>query len=166
MPIPLAFTKLLRSFESCAEAVEKLVIFRKGYHQIYVCNFSFTATPEQSCKNVISNPISDGKPPQMKILNMIIPILMRFYSLVSNWSITSCIKPYKGICQSKKCDIINDISITQDILSQIFDVIQSNFVLQKQRHADNWLFLQYIKLFSITTRVKKIRCLNIYMEES
>ena len=30
MPIPLAFTKLLRSFESCAEAVEKLVIFRKG----------------------------------------------------------------------------------------------------------------------------------------
>ena len=30
MPIPLAFTKLLRSFESYAEAVEKLVIFRKG----------------------------------------------------------------------------------------------------------------------------------------
>ena len=30
VPIPLAFTKLLRSFASCAEAVEKLVIFRKG----------------------------------------------------------------------------------------------------------------------------------------
>ena len=30
VPIPLAFTKLLQSFESCAEAVEKLVIFRKG----------------------------------------------------------------------------------------------------------------------------------------
>ena len=35
MPIPLAFTKLLRSFESCAEAVEKLVIFRKGVPKLF-----------------------------------------------------------------------------------------------------------------------------------
>ena len=35
-------------------------------------------------KNVVSDRISDNIPSQMKILNMIIPILMRFHSLVSN----------------------------------------------------------------------------------
>ena len=33
-----------------------------------------------------------GIPPQMKILNMVIPILMHFCSLVSNWSVASHIK--------------------------------------------------------------------------
>ena len=32
--------------------------------------------------------------PQMKILNMVIPTLMHFYSLVSNWSAASRVKPY------------------------------------------------------------------------
>ena len=36
---------------------------------------------------MISDSISDDIPPQMKIFNMIIPILMHFCSLVSNWSI-------------------------------------------------------------------------------
>ena len=33
-------------------------------------------------------------PPQMKILNMVIPILMHFCSFVSNWSVESRIKPH------------------------------------------------------------------------
>ena len=40
--------------------------------------------------NVISESISNNYiPPQMKILNIIIPILMHFCSFVSNWSFTS-----------------------------------------------------------------------------
>ena len=34
--------------------------------------------------NVISESISDDIPPQIKIFNMVIHILMHFYSLVSN----------------------------------------------------------------------------------
>ena len=43
-------------------------------------------------KNMISEYISDKIPPQMKILNMVIPILMHFCSFVSNWCVASCIK--------------------------------------------------------------------------
>ena len=82
---------------------------------------------------MISELISDNKPPQMKILNMVIPILMRLYRLVSNWSVASHIKPHKGVCHQMKCDIINDIRhISDSILSQFFDVIQLNVALQKQ----------------------------------
>ena len=35
---------------------------------------------------MISERISDVIPPEMKILNMVIPILMHFYSLSSNWN--------------------------------------------------------------------------------
>ena len=38
--------------------------------------------------------ISDDIPPQMKSLNMAIPILMHFCSFISDWSIASRIKPY------------------------------------------------------------------------
>ena len=41
---------------------------------------------------MISNCISDDIPPQMKILNMVIPILMHFCSFVSNRSIASPMK--------------------------------------------------------------------------
>ena len=61
--------------------------------------------------NSISEHISDNITPQMKILNMVIPILMCFYSLVSNWSVGSHIKPHKGVCHPTKCDIINDIKL-------------------------------------------------------
>ena len=37
---------------------------------------------------MISERISDDIPPQMKISNMVIPILMQFCSFVANWSIT------------------------------------------------------------------------------
>ena len=48
-------------------------------------------------------------------------------------------KPHKGVRHQMKCDIINDVklfsdSISQDILSQIFDVFQSDVALQKQVH--------------------------------
>ena len=42
---------------------------------------------------MISACISDDILPQMKILNMVIPILMHFCSYFSNWSIASSLKP-------------------------------------------------------------------------
>ena len=41
---------------------------------------------------MISERISDDIPPQMKILNMVIPILMHFCNFLSNQSVESCIK--------------------------------------------------------------------------
>ena len=57
---------------------------------------------------MISERISDDIPPQIKILNMVIPFLMRFCHLVSNWSVASHIKPHKGVRHQMKCDVIND----------------------------------------------------------
>ena len=42
---------------------------------------------------MISERVSGDIPPQMKILNMVIRILMHFCSLSSNWSVASRIKP-------------------------------------------------------------------------
>ena len=66
---------------------------------------------------------------------IVIPILLRFYSLVSNWRVASHIKPHKGVRHPTKCDLIYDVKLfPTDILSQIFDVIQSEVALQKQVH--------------------------------
>ena len=43
---------------------------------------------------VISEHISDDIPPQIKIFNIVIPILMQFCIFISNWSVASCIKPH------------------------------------------------------------------------
>ena len=43
----------------------------------------------RSLLNVISERISDDIPPQMKILNMVIPILMHFCSFVANRSVAT-----------------------------------------------------------------------------
>ena len=51
--------------------------------------------------------ICDDIPLQMKILNMVIPILMHLCTLISNWSVASYIKPYVIV----KCDIINDVKL-------------------------------------------------------
>ena len=71
-------------------------------------------------------------------VNMVIPILMSFYSLVSNWSVASRIKPHKGVCHPTKCHIINDVklflTVYHSILSQLFYIIQSDVALQKQVH--------------------------------
>ena len=68
----------------------------------------------------------------MNILNIVIPILWHFYSFVSNWSFASHIKPHV-IQQNEWSQAISD-SVSQDVLSQIFDVIQSNVALQKKVH--------------------------------
>ena len=79
---------------------------------------------------MISDRISDNIPPKMEILNWVIPILMHFCSFVSNWSFGS----HKATHHPKKCDIIICDSISQDKLSQIFEVIQSDVALQNQVH--------------------------------
>ena len=50
---------------------------------------------------MISERISDDIPPKMKMLNMVIPILMHFYSFVSNWSVARRVP--------RKCYVINDV---------------------------------------------------------
>ena len=52
--------------------------FGEVYRQIYGRKFSFTATCKRSRKTWFPKRISDNIPPQMKILNMIIPILMHY----------------------------------------------------------------------------------------
>ena len=67
MPIPLAFTKLLRSFESCAEAVEKLVIFRKGSGAIRTaCDLQIdgrprAGRPKLTCKKLMERDCREWK---------------------------------------------------------------------------------------------------------
>ena len=68
---------------------------------------------------MISERIYDDIPPQMKILNMVIPILMHFCIMSLSLSVASHIKPHV---------------ISQDILSQNLDVIQSDVALQTQVH--------------------------------
>ena len=63
--------------------------------------------------------ISDDIPPHIKILNMVIPILMRFYSLVSNWSVASSIKPPKGVRNQMKRDVINDVKLFPTVYRRI-----------------------------------------------
>ena len=53
---------------------------------------------------MISERISDDIPPQMNILNMVIPILMHFCSLISNFSVKAARHP-------TKCDVINDVKL-------------------------------------------------------
>ena len=66
--------------------------------------------------------ISDDIPPQMKILNMVIPILMNYCSFTSNWCIASHLM----------------LHVTQRNVTSsncfLHDIIQSEVVLQKQVH--------------------------------
>ena len=54
--------------------------FGEVYRRIYVWKCSYTA---------FSDHISDDIPPQIKILNMVIPILMHLGNLISILSVTS-----------------------------------------------------------------------------
>ena len=58
--------------------------------------------------------------------------LLQFYLNVERYT------PHKAACHLTKCGVINDItisdSISKNILSQFFDVIQSDVALQKQMH--------------------------------
>ena len=97
---------------------------------------------------MISDRISEDKPPQMKILNTVIPILMHFCSVVLNWSLC---KLHKATQHPMKCDVINDVKLFPTVpyitgytvtilLSQIFDSIQSDITLQKQVHLNGYYF--------------------------
>ena len=64
-----------------------------------------------------SEDISGDTPPQMKILNMVIPILMHFCSFVSN---LECCKPHNAACCPTKCDIINDVKLFPAVYRMIY----------------------------------------------
>ena len=64
--------------------------------------------------------ISDNIPPQMKVLNMVIPILMHFYNFLSNWSVASGIKPHKSVHNPTKCDVINDFKLLPIVYHRIY----------------------------------------------
>ena len=68
---------------------------------------------------MISDCISDDRPPQMKILNMVIPILMHYCSFVSNWSVTSGIKRRDSECPTK-CDVINNVKLFPTLYRRIY----------------------------------------------
>ena len=78
---------------------------------------------------MISEHISDDLPPKMKVLNMVIPILMQFCSFGLK---LEHFKPHNAACHPMKCDVIDDIIFPT--VSQFFDVIQLEVVLQKQVH--------------------------------
>ena len=65
---------------------------------------------------MISERISDDIPPQMKILNMVIPILMHFCTFDSNRSVESRIKPHV----IQKCDVINDVKLFPAVYRRIY----------------------------------------------
>ena len=64
---------------------------------------------------MISETISNDIPPQMKILNMVIPILM--HSAVSSRMEHMIIKPHKVARHPTICEVINSNSIWQDIVA-------------------------------------------------
>ena len=74
---------------------------------------------------MISERISDDIPPQMKILNMIIPIFMHFCSF------ERC-KSHKAVRHPTKCDVIIEVKLFRK--EQICDVTQSDVEFQKQVH--------------------------------
>ena len=63
--------------------------------------------------SVISDRISDDIPSQMKILNMVIPILLHFCNFVSNW------KPNNAAPYPTKCDAINDVKMFPTVYRRI-----------------------------------------------
>ena len=65
---------------------------------------------------MISERISDDIPPQMKILNMVIPILMHFCTFDSNPIVESRIKPHV----IQKCDVINDVKLFPAVYRRIY----------------------------------------------
>ena len=61
---------------------------------------------------MISERISADIPPQMKILNMVIPILMQFCSF-------ECCKPHNAARHLMKCDVINDVKLLPTVYRRI-----------------------------------------------
>ena len=66
---------------------------------------------------MISERISDDIPPQMKILNMVIPILMHI--LQFELKLVRC-KPRKAARHPTKCDVINDVILFPTVYRRIY----------------------------------------------
>ena len=107
---------------------------------------------------MISESISDDIPPQMKTLNMLIPhpnAQLTFFFQIDSESLVCCAytsscQLHKTTCQPMKSNIMYQHqdcnSISQDILSQIFYVIQSDVVLQMKAHQNGHCTLTIINL--------------------
>ena len=53
-------------------------------------------------------------------MNMVIHIRMTFYSLVSNWSVASLINLHKGVYNTTKFDVINDVKLFPTVYRLIY----------------------------------------------
>ena len=81
-------------------------------HEVMNCIANLKASPQ----NEISDHISDDIPPQMNILNVVIPILMHFFHIhspkasyfASNLSFASSVKPLR---QPIKNDVTYDVGV-------------------------------------------------------
>ena len=105
---------------------------------------------------MISERISDDIPPLMKILNMVIPILMRFYSLVSNWNVVSRIKPYKGVRHSTKCDVINDAKLFPTVYPRIYCRKFLTLSNQTSRYKTKSIRINYISPLCLAPHIRGI----------
>ena len=68
---------------------------------------------------MISNCISNDTPPQMYIMNMLIPIRMHFCACLLIKSLFHLKlehgKPHKAACHPMKCGMINDVKLFQTV---------------------------------------------------
>ena len=69
---------------------------------------------------MISDRISDDIPPQMKNLNMVIPILMRSASLSQIGLKLERCKPHKAARHPMKCVVSNDIKLFLTVYRRIY----------------------------------------------
>ena len=88
--------------------------FGEVYHRIYVRKFSFTVTLECDFGTYIGRCTSPNENFEYTLLQFELKL--------------ECCNPHKAARHPTKCDVIYDVKLV--ILSQIFDVIQSDLTLQ------------------------------------
>ena len=79
---------------------------------------------------MISDRISYDIPPQIKILNIVIPFLMLF----QQFCLIEALHAALIARHPPKCDVINYVKLFPTYTVANFDVIHSNVALQKQVH--------------------------------
>ena len=75
---------------------------------------------------------------------VVIPILMRFYSLVSNVSVASRIKPYKGVHHPTKHDVINDVKMFPAVYRMIYCRKFLSLPNQKSRYKSKCIRMHFV----------------------
>ena len=96
---------------------------------------------------MFSKRISDDIPPQMKILNLVIPILIHLK--------LECCKPHNAACHPMKCDVINDVKMFPAVYHRIYChkfLMLSNQKLHYKTSALEWsvvgnVIMQMLKLY-------------------